>query len=392
MFYVGIDIGKRNHEAVVTDENGSIVIKAFRFTNNLTGYLRMTEKLKKITVVRSQFIFGMESTAHYWLALYTRLMKDGYCVQMFNPIQSDALRGLYLRQTKCDSRDAFIIAEVLRFKRYSATIVPQDKIMALRELCRNRAFLVDSQSDLKRKVVALMDMVFPEYEKLFSSLFVNASIAVLQKYPTPDKMVKANVAKLGELIHKASSGYHGLAKAQEIKQAAKESFGIDDTYGAYSALIKAYINNIKYIDDQLDELDKKIEEIFNGLDSKITTISGIGTKLGPVILAEIGDISRFHSADKLAAFAGIDPTVKQSGGFLGTRSRMSKRGSPYLRRAIWQACVVAIHCDPMFKAYYDKKAAQGKKYMNIIGHCTKKMITVIYAVLRDDRVYEPAAA
>ena len=389
MFYVGIDVAKHKHEAVVTDDSGSVIIRSFHFANSCDGYKILMEKLKKITVLKSQFVFGMESTGHYWLPLYTRLMRDDYQVQVFNPIQSDALRGLYIRQNKCDSRDAFIIAEILRFGKYSATVVPQDKLMALRELCRNRAFLVDEQSDLKRKADALLDQVFPEYENLFSNNFVHASTELLLKYPTPEKILKASVKTISNIISKASNGYYGLAKAQEIKTAAKDTFGITDTCGAYSSLIVLCISQIKAINEQINELNKKIEEIFSELNSKITTISGIGTTLGATIISEIGDINRFTSADKLAAYAGIDPTVKQSGNFNGTKNHMSKRGSPYLRRAIWRACVVAVQNDPMFRAYYEKKAAEGKRYMVIIGHCTKKMMGIIYAVLRDDKEYVP---
>ena len=121
----------------------------------------------------------------------------------------------------------------------------------------------------------------------------------------------------------------------------------------------------------------------------IESIPGIRPILGAVIISEIGDIARFKSADKLAAFAGMDPTMKQSGDFTGTKNHMSKRGTPYLRRAIWLASVVAVQVDPMFKAYYAKKAAEGKSYMKIMGHVTKKMISVIYAVLRDNKEYKP---
>lgn len=100
-------------------------------------------------------------------------------------------------------------------------------------------------------------------------------------------------------------------------------------------------------------------------------------------------ISRFSSATKLAAFAGIDPTVKQSGEFTATHNHMSKRGSPYLRRAIWQASTVAVNCDPRLKAFMEKKRAEGKPYMNAIGHVTRKLTNIIYAVLRDNKPYYP---
>ena len=141
-----------------------------------------------MTRVKSQIVFAMESTAHYWLALYARLMKDGYTVIVLNPIQSHSLRELYIRKTKTDAKDSIIIADLVRFGRCTARTVPQDKILALRELCRSRAYLIDTAADLKRKLIALLDRIFPEYESLFDSIFGKASVAVLRKYPTPQKV------------------------------------------------------------------------------------------------------------------------------------------------------------------------------------------------------------
>jgi len=389
MFYVGIDIAKRTHEAIIIDDQGKIVQKSFRFQNSCSGFNQLISHVLRITNVRSQVSFGMESTSHYWLALYTRLMKEGYQVHVLNPIQSDALRNLYIRQNKTDSRDSFIIAEVIRFGRFSETQVPQDKMLALREMCRNRFFLVDSVSDLKRKVVALIDQIFPEYETIFSSNFVDSSVQLLTKYPTPEKMCNAKLNSMTDLLLKASNGRFGQAKAMEIKELAKNTFGVKDTCGVYSDLIRCYMQQLQFIQQQIETLDQKIQIIMDSLESPITSITGIGTILGATILSEIGDISRFSSADKLAAFAGIDPTVKQSGDFVGVKNHMSKRGTPYLRRALWMASTTAVQHDPMFRAYYEKKAAEGMRYMKIIGHVSKKMSSVIFAVLRDNKTYEP---
>lgn len=389
MFYIGIDIAKRTHEAIIIDDQGKVVQRSFRFQNSCSGFNLLMERVRNITNQRPEVMFGMESTSHYWLALYTRLKKEGYQVHVMNPIQSDALRGLYIRQTKTDSRDSFIIAEVLRFGRYSSSKVPQDKMFALRELCRNRFYLVDSVSDLKRKVTALVDQIFPEYETLFSGLFVQSSVEILSKYPTPEKIGKAHLKTLTELLKKASNGRFGQAKAMQIKDAAKTSFGVADACGVYSRLITCFMEQIRFTQQSIDALDEKIQAILDTLDSPITSISGIGSVLGATILSEIGDISRFSSADKLAAFAGIDPTVKQSGDFVGVKNHMSKRGTPYLRRALWLASTTAAHFDPMFKAYYEKKSAEGMRYMKIMGHVTKKMATVIFAILRDNKTYRP---
>lgn len=389
MFIVGIDVAKRNHEVTVITSEGQVVQKAFSIRNNCTGYNLMMGKLKKLTNVKSQFVFAMESTAHYWLALYTRLRKDGYKAIVLNPIQTSAMREMSIRKTKTDSKDSFLIAELIRFGRYAQSNVAHDKLQALKELCRNRYYLVDMASDLKRKAISLIDRIFPEYETQFDSMFCKSSIAVLNKYPTPKKLSNANLSKLTEILWNSSNGRFGEWKAQELKTLARNSFGVEDCEDTYSMLLLTMLDEIQSLTEKADELEKKISNLLKDFDSTITSIPGIGPILGACILSEIGDVTRFRSADKLAAYIGVDPSISQSGEYTSDHAHMSKRGSPYLRRAVWMASVVAVQRDPMFRAYYDKKAAQGLKYMNIIGHVTKKMTAVIFAILRDNKVYTP---
>lgn len=389
MFIIGIDIAKRSHEAVIITEDGQIVHKAFNFRNNCTGYNLLLEQVRKLTNMKSQIVFAMESTAHYWLALYARLLKDGYTVIVLNPIQSHSLRELYIRKTKTDAKDSLIIADLVRFGRCQASNVPQDKILALRELCRSRAYLIDTAADLKRKLIALLDRIFPEYETLFDPIFGKASVAVLRKYPTPQKLKNAHLEKLTEILWESSGGHFGEWKARQLKEAAYSSFGIEDSCGVYSALLGMFLEQILSLTEQADLIEKQIASLLKESDSQLTSIPGVGTVLAATILSEIGDISRFSSANKLLAFAGLDPSVKQSGEFKSNQNRMSKRGSPYLRRAIWLASTVAVQCDPMFRAYYEKKLSEGLHYMNVIGHVSRKMTAVIFAVLRDGRPYQP---
>lgn len=366
MFIVGIDVAKRNHEVTVITSEGQVVCKAFRISNTCTGYNRMMERLGKLTNLKGQFIFAMESTAHYWLALYTRLKKNGYQVVILNPIQTHTMREMFLRKSKTDAKDSLVIAEVIRFGRYAASNVPQEKLLALKELCRNRSYLMDLASDLKRKTVALLDRVFPEYETQFDSIFCKSSLAVLNKYPTPQKLANANLSKLTEILWTSSNGHFGEWKALEMKALARNSFGIADCEGAYSALILLMLEQIHTLQEKCGALEAQIGALLQQFDTTLTTIPGIGAILAATILSEIGDISRFSSADKLAAYIGVDPAVNQSGEFVGTHVHMSKRGSPYLRRAVWMASVGAVQRDPMFKAYYEKKAAEGLRYMSII--------------------------
>jgi len=259
MFIVGIDVAKRSHEATVITSEGQVVQKAFSIRNNCMGYNLMMEKLRKPTNVKSQIVFAMESTAHYWLALYTRLRKDGYKAIVLNPIQTSAMREMSIRKTKTDSKDSFLIAE-------------------------------------------------------------------LKKYPTPKKL-------------------------------ARDSFGVEDCEGIYSMLLLTMLDEIQSLTEKADELEKRISSLLKEFDSTITSVPGIGPILGACILSEIGDVTRFRSADKLTAYIGVDPSVNQSGEYISDHAHMSKRGSPYLRRAVWMASIVAVQRDPMFRAYYDKKAA-----------------------------------
>ena len=389
MFIVGVDIAKRSHEAIILDDSGSVVRKAFNFKNDSAGFTKLTAAMTGVSANPEDFIVGMESTGHYWLALYSALRKRGYTVHVLNPIQSNALRGMYIRQVKNDEHDSFIIAEVIRFGRYTEGGLPPSELYELRELCRARTFVVDMTADLKRKVIALLDQAFPEYETIFSDIFGLTSSELLLNCSTPEEILAIDTERLAEILEVPSRKRFRTAKAEQIKEAAANSFGVVLEYGSMGLLIKQYMEHIRYTEKQIAEIENKISELYSHFNSPLTTIPGIGPTLAAAILSEIGDISRFSSATKLAAFAGIDPTVKQSGEFTATHNHMSKRGSPYLRRAIWQASTVAVNCDPRLKAFMEKKRAEGKPYMNAIGHVTRKLTNIIYAVLRDNKPYYP---
>mgnify|MGYP000139135457 FL=1 len=389
MLFVGIDIAKRNHEASVIAQDGSVVRKAMRFANSQAGYNKFMDMVRGLS---EPVVFGMEATGHYWLTLYTHLRNDGFTVHVINPIQSDALRGMYIRKTKTDSVDSVIIADVIRFGRYCETSVEPGDLQAMRELCRQRFYIIDMASDLKRKVIALLDQVFPEYEKLFSDTFGASSMEILSQYTTPEEMLSVSSQQLAEILEKASRGRLGAEKAVEIQNAARNSFGIVMASSSFSLIIRQYIEQIRSLEASVDVFDAEIARLLSGFDTQLTTITGVGPTLAAVILSEIGgDIRRFSSPAKLAAYAGVDPTVKQSGDFSGSRMKMSKRGSPYLRRAIWLASTVAAFKDPAIHALYERKRAEGKDHMTVIGHVCRKMISIIFAVLRDNTPYVPAA-
>ena len=190
MYIVGIDIAKRKHEAAVIDGEGTVIIKPFSFTNNCSGYNRLLAMLAKAKLPLDEVSFAMEATGHYWLALFTRLQKEGFRVQVINPVQTNSIRSFYIRQVKTDPMDALLIAEVIRFGHFSESTLHPENIYELRELCRGRHAIVSMQADVKRKVVALLDQVFPEYETAFTNMFSDTSMAILQTCPTPKELSK----------------------------------------------------------------------------------------------------------------------------------------------------------------------------------------------------------
>ena len=263
----------------------------------------------------------MESTGHYWINLFSFLVNLKFNVFVINPIQSDAFRKMYIRKTKNDSKDSYIIAQIMRFGEYSSSNISDENIFALRQLSRYRTSLVDECSSWKRKIISILDQVFPEYSNLFSDTFGVTSKELLSKYPLPENMLELSTEELTNLLTKASKGRLGNEKAQEIKEFAKNSFGVSFAKQTFSFQIKQIINQISFIESQLKELDNEISNMLKELNSEITTITGIGDVLGACILSEIGDISRFEKASQLVAFAGLDVAVKQSGEFTGTEMK-----------------------------------------------------------------------
>ena len=330
----------------------------------------------------------MEATGHYWLALFSKLVESDYNVQVINPIQTDACRKFYIRETKNDSKDSFLIAQVTRFNGYSKTTLPDEVMISLKELTRFRTFLVDDISDYKRKATVVLDKIFPEYTQIFSDTFGKRSKEILTKYPLPKDILNEDLESLAKVLSTSSKGRLGYSKAEQLQNLAKESFCIKFATEALVMEIKSILSTIEHLQNQVSKLDEKIAVLLRSLGTTIETIPGIGPVLGAIIVSEIGDINRFSHASKLVAYAGIDPTVKQSGEFNATKNRMSKRGTPYLRRALWTASIVAAFNDPNLHEYYLKKKNEGKHHGTIIGAIARKLIYRIFIVLKDNIPYQ----
>jgi len=388
LFYCGIDIAKRNHEASVIDADGKPLLDSVTITNTQEGCEKLFSLFERLSIDKDAVIIGMEATGHYWLSVYEYLTVQKYDVRVINPIQSDAFRKMYIRQTKNDSKDSFIIAQVMRFGQYSQTTLSDENTVAMRQLTRFRMALVDNCGDCKRRIIALLDQVFPEYADLFSDTFGTTSKELLLNYPTPDDMLAVSTRKLTTFLSKASHGRFGEEKAKEIRSAASNSFGVGFAKNAFAFQIKQLVEQLMFLEAQIEELDEQISYLLHQVNQVITTIPGIGDTLGAIIVSEIGDINRFDAPNKLVAFAGLDVKVTQSGEFTGTKQHISKRGSPYLRRAIWLAANRAAFCDPILAEYYQSLKVRGKHHLTAVGAVARKMCNIIFTILRENRPYE----
>lgn len=388
MYIVGIDIGKNHHEASIVSPEGKQIGRSLRFATTHKGADSLMSFIFK-NIGNSPCVFGMEATGHYWYPIYSFLKAKGYTIYVINPIQSDSLRKMYIRQTKNDSIDSFLIAEVIRFGQFWTTSMADENILAMRQLCRYRDSVISSRTEIKLRIGTIMEQIFPEYEKQFSSLWVSTSMGILEKYLTPENIENAPIDELFEIIKDKSHNRLTKAKAISIKEAAADTFGIKIAQDAFSFQLKQLIDRMNFLDKQIEALDIEIMKYYEQFDCYLHTIPGIGMIGAATILAEIGDISRFKNSSALVAFAGIDPTVRQSGEFNSTHNHMSKRGSPYLRHAIFLAATTCSFHNSPLNAYYKKKRDQGKHHLTATGAVARKLTTVIYAVLRDSKPYEP---
>ena len=388
MYIVGIDIGKNHHEASIVSPEGKQIGRSLRFATTHKGADSLMSFIFK-NIGNSPCVFGMEATGHYWYPIYSFLKAKGYTIYVINLIQSDSLRKMYIRQTKNDSIDSFLIAEVIRFGQFGTTSMADENILAMRQLCRYRDSVISSRTEIKLRIGTIMEQIFPEYEKQFSSLWVSTSMGILEKYLTPENIENAPIDELFEIIKDKSHNRLTKAKAISIKEAAADTFGIKIAQDAFSFQLKQLIDRMNFLDKQIEALDCQILEYYEKFDCYLHTIPGIGMIAAATILAEIGDINRFKSSSALVAFAGIDPTVRQSGEFSSTHNHMSKRGSPYLRHAIFLAATTCSFHNSPLNAYYKKKRDQGKHHLTATGAVARKLTSVIYAVLRDSKPYEP---
>lgn len=382
MIYVGIDIAKLNHFASAISSDGEILIEPFQFSNDADGFQLLISKLDSFD--KDSLIIGLESTAHYGDNLVRYLVASFYKVCVLNPIKTSSMRKNNIRKTKTDKVDTYIICKTLMMQDHLRFVSFYDlDLMDLKALGRFRQKTMKQRTRLKIQLTSYLDEVFPELQYFFKSGLHQKSVyALLKEAPTPETIASMHMTHLAHLLKSTSHGHFDKETAQQLRVLAKKSVGASDS--ALSIQVTHTISQIELLDSQLERVEAEMTEIMKFNDSVIMTIPGIGYINGGMILGEIGDIHRFSNSNKLLAYAGLDPSVYQSGNFHATKTRMSKRGSKVLRYALINAAHNVVKNNSTFKAYYDAKMAEGRTHYNALGHCAGKLVRVIWKMMTDE--------
>lgn len=389
MKYIGIDIGKRFHVACILSDDNTFE-KHQKIDNLATGYTKLLSYVNTHQVTKSDCIIGLEATGHYWLTLFQKLKADGFVVYVLNPLQVQSFRNEKIRGSKTDDLDCELIAKVIKFGVGKETQLPEENLFALKQLARFRWDLVQRLSSSKLKTMSVLDTVFPEYETVFKKLFGKTSQVILSEYTTPDEIAALDIEKLTAVLEGASRKKFRREKAEKLQQTARETFGLKFGIDAFSLELKLLLSQIHHLEKQQAIIEKKITAHVKKQKTQLLTIPGISYVTAGTILGETVSFYKKQEKDprSLLAYAGLDPVLKQSGQFAG-QTKMSKRGSPYLRYALMQAALVISNNDEGFKKIYLKYKGIGKPHRVALSHVAEKLTFVVHSVMRTNKAYVP---
>ena len=388
MIFVGIDVAKDKHDCFIISSEGEVLADVFTISNSKEGFEHLLQTINTCTGIGgSKIKVGLEATGHYSYNLLGFLLDNGLPTFVINPLHTNLYRkSLSLRKTKTDKVDARTIASMLMS---DVSLKPYTNIAyhnsELKSLTRYRFDKVSERAKLKTSVSRLINILFPELEKLFPTVHTASSYALLSELPSAKHIAEVHLTHLTNLLHTASKGRYNRDKAIQIRETARISIG---TYMPAKALeLKHTIKLIKEFNSEIAEIESAIQSIMDKIDSPITTIPGISLRMGAMIIAEIGDFNNFDSPDKILAFAGLSPSTYQSGQLNNCYAHMEKRGSRYLRYALFNATKFVCNWNPLFADYLAKKRSEGKHYNVAISHAAKKLVRLIFALQKSGQSY-----
>lgn len=391
MILVGIDIGKNKHTfSIIDKETGETLSNPSVFNNNQEGFLILIRKLSGHA--KSELLIGMEDTGHYHFALLKYLLDSRHTVALINPTTTDLARKLQGGITKNDPLDSLTICDVIgsnqRKKPYRVTKVNRFDLYEQKQLTRHHHNLKEELNIHKNRLQKCVDIVFPEFNSLFRSKYGVVYMNVLKTFASAKKIADSDIRTIRECFEYEGRGKRIPLSAEQLKTTAEASVGIPSV--AEEIQIRHLVCQIEMIEEQLSEIDKKIEEFSSQNNSPILSIPGISHFSGTSILAELGDVRNYTKASQIIKFAGVAPCHYESGQFIAQHTAITKKGSRCLRKTPCQIILPVINHNKVFTAYYNKKLAEGKGHRCAQGHCVRKLLRIIYHLLSTEQTFDPA--
>ena len=383
IYYVGIDISKYKHDFCIIANTGEVIVENSSFENNKKGFQYLLDQLKPYN--KSDVHIAFEATGHYSLNLELYLIDQGFSFMKMNPLViHQFLKARSLRRTKTDKADSLTIASYLMSVPYKPNSSLLYNIYTLKSLCRAREQLIKEKSKFQVLLTNELDKTFPELKPFFNKNISSTLLYILEKYKNTEHI---SLMRDYESLRKISHGKFTYAKFAQLKELAKNSIGRHDENT--DLLISTYVSIINNFNEKIDPIDKQILTIIKELNPRMLSIPGLGEISAATILSEYGDIKNFSSPNKMLAFAGLEPSVIESG-TLQSNGKMVKHGSSHLRYSIMNISMTILRYSPTFYDYYLKKRSEGKCHRVALSHVSKKLIRVIYSLEKYNNDFDPS--
>ncbi|MFD6209459.1 IS110 family transposase [Peribacillus sp. NPDC060253] len=407
---VGLDVAKGESQVQAFLDKKQPYKKGFKVAHTLEGLASLLDFIREVeNVSGGRPPIVLESTGHYHTPVVQYFEDRGYLLIIVNPLISYRAKSSSLRKVKTDVIDARHLCELY----YKEDLEPYKQrgiqLLNLRNLTRQHGNITGMFVQTKLQFQAVLDQVFPEYHGVFGDLHSYVSLLTLQAFPTSEEIIdtgEETIAKKIKELCKSRSQKWADSQAEKLMAAAAQNPFQKNLYHSLILSLDMYINMLLEYKKHLSKLEDEIDALAKGIEECkiIRSIPGIGEKIAATIISEIGEIDRFNHPKKLVAFAGIDPSVFESGTFKGTLNRITKRGSSRLRHALYMAVKCAIRdCrkkkttdeiiprNKRLREFYDKKREEGKPFKVAVIACANKFLHWIYALLKSKSTFQDLA-
>lgn len=396
-YFVGIDLALEQHRVAVVGADGEARGKSFTIKANREGLSQLRRTLSERGAQPSQTVVGLEASGHLWENLEAVLTENLYRVLVLNPLQIRRFRDVLRTKAKTDDLDAYLIAGLLRSGQAQASYIPEEQLQSLRELARLRARLMQERQDYLRRLHALLAVVFPEQRQVLGDLTGVRAQALLKAFPTARHLAQAAPQQILKVAGEAGARGFTAEEAARLHQAAVESIYSGRAREARGQVVRTLITQIERLSASLEELDAAMQALLPPPDEGsgpsdaqlLLSLPGIGPQTAAVLLGELGDLRRFHSAKALVAYVGFFPQIEQSGQ-RQSLPRLCPAGSPVARQALYMAAVNAIRRSPELRTLYLRKRSQGKSAKQALIVVAVKLLHTAYALVRDRVHFEPS--